>query len=305
MSSIALMSLPGEGTARLTPRPKIVWTLLGVSAIPLWALWPLFAVVSTDTMPTFQFLAIIYSIGAMTLFALRRPRMDEQSSGVDRSWKAMVVPAAMVSVGLLVSNIFFLLAIRFMPAAEANLIVYLWPLMIVVLAAPIGLLKLERRHILSIALGLGGAAFIIGPGSIGGSWAGIALAGASGLAWALFCVYRLRQGAEAPDALGVGLALSAVASIVIHLGLEATVIPSPISLLSAVLNGVVPLALGNLVWDYGLRRGNRALLTVIAYATPLVSALILIAFGLAQATMGLLIGGGLIVAGSVISARLR
>jgi hypothetical protein len=49
--------------------------------------------------------------------------------------------------------------------------------------------------------------------------------------------------------------------------------------------------LGNVAWDHGLGRGNRLLLTVFAYATPLVSALILIAFGYAEDSLGLLVGG--------------
>jgi len=303
-----LMSQPTENVAGFSPGPKAAWTLVGASAIPLWALWPLFAVISTGSMPVFQFLTIIYSVAALTLFALGSRRKVRPEAGARKQSRSFAwLQALMVSVGLLLSNIFFLLALRYMPAAPANLIVYLWPLMIVLIGAPLGLIAFRRRHLLSIALGLAGAALVIGPGMVGGlaggSWTGIGLAAASGLAWAIFCVFRLWQGADAPEALTGGLALSAVIGAVVHLATEATVAPSSAALVSALLNGMVPLALGNLAWDHGIRRGDRALLTVSVYATPLVSALILIVFGYAEATTGLLAGGLLIAAGSIISAR--
>lgn len=74
-------------------------------------------------------------------------------------------------------------------------------------------------------------------------------------------------------------------------------------MLGAILSGSVSTALPNFAWDVGIRRGNRLLLAVFAYATPLISALFLITFGYAEATLSLLAGGTLIVVGSIISAR--
>lgn len=97
--------------------------------------------------------------------------------------------------------------------------------------------------------------------------------------------------------------LSAALALALHLGLETTVVPTALGLLSTVLVGIVPLALGNLAWDHDVRRGDRVLLATLAYATPLVAALLLVAFGFAQATAGLLVGGLLIVTAGVVSAR--
>ena len=219
------------------------------------------------------------------------------------TWLTNWFQAGMVAVGLLVSDIFFVEALYYIPAAQANLILYLWPLMVVLLGALLGLLALRGRDLVSVAIAMCGAALVIAPGMNEFSWVGIGLAAAGGLAWAIFCVFRLWQGPDAPIALASGFALSAAISLLLHLGTETTVNPPPMALLSAVLVGAVPLALGNLAWDHGIRRGNRVLLAVLAYATPLVGALLLIAFGFADATAGLLFGGVLIVAGGVISWR--
>jgi drug/metabolite transporter (DMT)-like permease len=303
MNSPVLMSLPEDKLASRLPGPRALWTLVGLSAIPLWALWPLFAVIS-GSMPVFEFSAIIYTVGAATLFALRSTvPAARQKAPASRLSPAAWLPAVMVSFGMLLQNVLFLHAVRYMPAAQANLIVYLWPVMVVVLASLLRLVSLRRHHLLSVVLALAGAAFVVGPDLAIGSWAGIGLALTSGLAWAVFCVYRLWQGPNAPDALAPGLALSAVIAIILHACSEPAVMPGATALLGALLDGAVPLALGNLAWDNGIRRGDKVLLAVAAYATPLVSAVILIAFGLASPSTGLFVGGVLIVAGGLVSTR--
>lgn len=304
MSATVLMSLPSEKVRRFAPGPKALWTFVGAAAIPLWATWPLLAVLSTGAMPLFQFLTVIFAVGALTLYALRpRGAAGKPRSARRGAWQTRWLPAVMVAVGLLVSDIFFIESLRFIPAAQANLILYLWPLMVMLLGALLGLLALRGRDLASVAIGLAGAALVIGPGMDGVSWIGVGFAAAGGLAWAAFCVFRLWQGADAPDALASGFTLSAAVSLLLHLGTETTVIPPAPALLSAVLVGAIPLALGNLAWDHGIRRGDRVLLAVLAYATPLVAALMLVAAGFAEATAGLLAGGALIVAGGIISAR--
>ena len=87
----------------------------------------------------------------------------------------------------------------------------------------------------------------------------------------------------------------------LHFALEPTVAPSLGAFGAAAAVGVVPLALGNFVWDEGFRRGDSQLLAVLAYATPLCSALLLGALGLASLTWGLLVGAIVIVTAGVLS----
>ncbi|MGH6880221.1 DMT family transporter [Hypericibacter sp.] len=284
---------------------KLLWTLVGALAVPLWATWPLLAALTTTSMPLFQYLAIIFATGALLLFALPASGTAVATgrkcgTGLRASrWLA----AIMVAVGLLLSDVLFIIALRHIPAAEANLILYLWPVIVVILAAALGLAVLRRRHIGGVVIGLAGAALVIGGGGGDLSWIGAGLAAGGGLAWALFVVFRLWQGENAPDALSWGLALSAVIAFAIHLLLEDWVAPTPQALIGTALVGIAPLGLGNLAWDHGVRKGNRLLLATLAYATPLVSALFLIAAGLATPTLGLLGGAALIVTAGVIAAK--
>lgn len=83
------------------------------------------------------------------------------------------------------------------------------------------------------------------------------------------------------------------------------VVPSASSLLLALLTGILPLASGALAWDNGIRRGDRRLLATVAYGTPPVGALILVACGFAAPSIGIVCGGALIVAAGAISASRR
>ena len=70
------------------------------------------------------------------------------------TWLTNWFQAGMVAVGLLVSDIFFVEALYYIPAAQANLILYLWPLMVVLLGALLGLLALRGRDLVSVAIAM-------------------------------------------------------------------------------------------------------------------------------------------------------
>ena len=54
-------------------------------------------------------------------------------------------------------------------------------------------------------------------------------------------------------------------------------------------------------WDYGIKHGNLQLLGVLAYAAPMISALLLVSAGFGEATLTLGLACTLIVIGSLIA----
>ena len=67
------------------------------------------------------------------------------------------------------------------------------------------------------------------------------------------------------------------------------------------LIGILPTGLGNFLWDQGFRRGDSKLLAVMAYATPLCSALLLSFLGIESLTWNLLIGAVVIAVAGILS----
>jgi drug/metabolite transporter (DMT)-like permease len=286
--------------------PRVAWTFVGASAIPLWAMWPLLAALTSSSMPLFQYCALIYASGATVLYLLprsNRPELARPSGAIGWAKSSTLLAAVMFGLGLLVSSVLFIWAFDHISVAQANLILYLWPVMVVVLCVPLRLVRPKVAHLTGIAIAMMGAALVIGGDTVGLSWTGVGLAAAGGFVWAVFVVFRIWQGESAPDALAPGLALAAAVAAVAHLLTEVTLMPTAPAIAGAILIGILPSALGNLAWDHGVRKGDKVLLATLAYATPLVGALLLILFGFATATPGLMLGAVLIVAAGIIVAR--
>ena len=266
-------------------------------AIPLWATWPALAL-RTLEMPALECLTIAFLFGWIVL--ARAERSEPIALIKQAWWRSWIAPVA-CALGLSGSNAFHILATHFIPAAEANLVSYLWPVMIVGISAALGLFSLRPRQLLGLVLGFAGAAILMGGGALSLSVGGIGLAFLSGLSWAFYCVFRLKWTAPPGSVLTRGCAISTVLCAAAHFLFEPTVIPSIGGIAAAAAVGIVPLALGNLVWDEGFRRGDSRSLAVMAYATPLCSALLLSVLGLEAFSWSLIVGAVVIVIAGFLS----
>lgn len=231
-------------SAKRQPFSPQVWTCFGALAIPLWATWPALAL-RTFELPTLEMLTIMFAVGWLVLSCLQRRQGASPEASSIRAW----IPAFAFALSLCASDICFMLATHRIPAAQANLIAYLWPVMIVVFGASMGFFRLRLPQFLGVALGFLGAVILIWDGRLSMSLMGIGLALLGGAAWAAYCLFRLVWKEPARNVVGRGCGIAAVISGVLHAVFEPMVIPNASVLASAAMIGIVPLALGNLVWD--------------------------------------------------------
>jgi drug/metabolite transporter (DMT)-like permease len=285
------------------------WTCVGALAIPLWATWPSLAL-RTRELPIFECLSIAYLIGWLSLRGLEyagfkavptRQPIEPLADAMSAKWQSWI-PAAMFAVGLSASAALFVFATYYISAAQANLISYLWPAMIAGFGAALGMFRLRPRQVLGIAMGFAGAVIVMRGGALSFSYPGVGLALLSGALWAAYCVFRLRHPAAPRSFLARGCAISGVSCLGLHFLIEPTVIPSLGTAVATAAIGVIPTALGNFLWDQGFRRGDSKLLAVMAYATPLCSALLLSFLGIETLTWNLLIGA-MVIAGAGMLSR--
>lgn len=274
--------------------PK-TWTCVGLLAIPLWATWPALSL-QTRALPPLECMTVAFSVAFIALSSLK-PSVAATDSESCSPW----IPALAFAGGVSGSAILFLLATHYIPAAEANLILYLWPVMVVGLGAAFRVFRLRLRHGVGIGLGFTAAAILMGGGRLSLSYTGIGLALLGGLSWALYCIFRLKWRGPTGPVLTRGFAISAALCAVLHLLSEPFVIPNMGSAAAAGVIGIVPAAFANLVWDWGFRRGDSQLLAVMAYATPFCSMLLLAALGLQSLNGELLLAGLLIVFAGLLS----
>ncbi len=202
----------------------------------------------------------------------------------------------------------YFLALRLAPPAQANLINYLWPLLIVLLSALSGAERLRAAHLAGAAMGLSGTALLILSRDAGGSGTnpplGWLAALGCALIWSTYSVFN-RRFREVPSEAMVGVCgLVAVLGLIVHGLLDAeTVRPRPAQWLAILGLGLGPVGLAFLAWDYGTKHGRLGLLGALSYAAPVLSTMLLVVFGYAPATWSLLVACLLVVGGAWIATR--
>jgi drug/metabolite transporter (DMT)-like permease len=276
-------------------------TLTGFIAILLWSFLALLTVRATPV-PPLQLTAICFTIGGITgLVWLAASGTLSRLKQV--GWKIYAFGTA----GLFGYHFLYFSALRMAPAAEAGLIAYLWPLLIVLFSGLLPGETLRKGHIIGGLSGFAGAALIVlagGKGFQADAIAGYSLAFLCALTWAGYSVISRRLGTIPTESVAVFCLLTAGVSAIAHLQLETTAWPDTTSGWGAcLLLGLGPVGLAFYVWDIGVKRGDIQLLGVASFAAPLLSTLILVVSGEAQFTIQLLLAAVLITLGAVLAAR--
>jgi drug/metabolite transporter (DMT)-like permease len=190
--------------------------------------------------------------------------------------------------------------------------IYLWPLLIVLfsglLPARLGGTRLTLWHVTGALLGLAGSVLVLlgkaGQPAVAGQTLGYVMAVAAALIWASYSVAsRLFQGVPSLAVIG-SCALSAVGATALHLLLETTAWPAGAGAWTAVvLLGLGPVGLAFYLWDAGMKHGNVQLLGTLAYATPLLSTLLMTTLGLSNTSPMIWLAAALIAAGAALASQ--
>ena len=226
-----------------------------------------------------------------------------------REWK---VPFGTLCVGI--GGIFgyhFLLftAFRHAPTVEANLINYLWPLLIVLLS-PVVLngYGLRLRHVLGALAGLAGAVLIVTGGSLSldaTNVPGYLAAAGAALVWALYSLLTKRLAPFPSGAVGgfcLGSGLLALGAFLLESGPRGFLTIHGADCLFLVLLGLGPMGAAFFLWDASLKRGDPRVIGSLSYITPMLSTLALVAIGGKPLTALSAISMALIIAGAVIGS---
>jgi drug/metabolite transporter (DMT)-like permease len=277
-------------------------TGIGFGAVLLWSLLALLTVGSAPT-PPLLLNTICFSIaGALGLV------WCAATGGFS---KLRAVPLSVYlfgTLGLFGYHALYFSALRLAPAAEAGLIAYLWPLLIVLFSGLLPGEKIRIGHLIGALIGFSGAALIITGGAATGfqtsATPGYALAFLCALTWSGYSVLSRRLGRFPTETVAVFCCATAILSGGLHVLFEPTVWPATVSSwLAAVGLGLGPVGLAFYVWDIGVKRGDIQLLGTASYAAPLLSTLCLVLAGIAPPTLTLAFAAILITAGAVIAAR--
>jgi drug/metabolite transporter (DMT)-like permease len=220
-------------------------------------------------------------------------------------WRVPPRALALGVYGLFGFHFLLFVALRLAPPVEANLVNYLWPLFIVVLA-PLVLpgVGLRPRHVIAASLGFAGAALLVTGGKLtgfaGNHALGYAAALGSALVWATYSL-ATKRFADLPTAtIGLYCAVSGLLALGCHFVFETRYVPQAAELPWLVALGLGPMGAAFFLWDHALKRGDPRAIGSLAYLTPLASTLVLVAAGegalgpLTLAAMALIVGGAVL-----------
>lgn len=283
-------------------------TAIGMMAIVLWSMMTgLMRVVSNAFGATLGS-ALVYTVGAIGLFFLRRP---SRLSAYPKRY--LIIGGALFifyesSISLAIG-----LATSSTSSVEVSLVNYLWPTMMVLLTAAVS----HRRHAVWLALPGAIVATIGVVLAVGGNnnldWNAAlqhvtanplpyAMAFVGAFAWSVYAVFTPAL-AEGMDGTSVFFPGVAVVLWIIHgcsgEGWPSTV-PGPLAWVAVVACAAV-IAGGYACWGHGILYGSMERLAVASYATPLLSvAASALLLGLSL-SLPFWVGAVLVAAGSILN----
>jgi len=278
-------------------------TLLALGAIGLWATLATLGV-TLSHVPPFLLTGGALLVGSVV--ALPLSRLDL------RQWRVPAGTLLLGVYGLFGYHFLLFTALAHAPPVQANLVNYLWPLLMVVLA-PLFLrgVRLRLRHVASALIGFAGAALVIlgGRGASGGlstglAWGYLPAAGAA-FVWASYSLLTQRVRAFPTAAIGLFALVSGLLSLLCHALLEPAVRLSARDLGLIALMGLGPLGAAFFLWDAALKRGDARHIGILSFLTPLLSTLLLVTVRGESPAPSVWLAGALIIGAAVVGTRGR
>jgi len=270
-------------------------TLCALAAIALWATLASLGVALAHV-PPFLLTGLALVIGSVPSWPLVR------------QWRIQPSTLLLGIYGLFGYHLLLFLALRTAPPLEANLVNYLWPLLIVVLA-PVLLrgIRLTALHVFAALAGFVGAAIAVAGGrGLSGtlSW-GYLAAAASALVWATYSLGTQRVARFPTAAIGLFGLVSGVLALACHALFEPAVALSRRDWLLIVVIGAGPLGAAFFFWDAALKRTDARRIGLLSYLTPLASTVLLAATTGRPLTPWLAAAAVLIVGAALVGLRAR
>ena len=273
--------------------------LFAIGAIVLWASLAALAT-SLSNIPPFLLTGIGLVIGSLISLPLSGFKLT--------AWK---VPAKTLTVGvygLFGYHLMLFIALQTAPAVEANLVNYLWPLLIVVLAPLFTRsLKLGARNIIAAIAGFTGAAIAISSAGAGagplGFEIGYLFAFAAAVIWATYSLLTTKLPTFPTSAIGLFGLVSGFLAIAAHFVLEDPAVISASDWVLLVILGLGPLGGAFYFWDAALKIGDPRRIGLLAFLTPLLSTTLLLVVSGRALSWQLLLATVLIIGGALLGSK--
>ena len=292
--------MSGAGRAvSVVPRRRA--TLIGGTAVLMWSTMALLTTLA-GPVPPFQLTAMAFTVA----FGLGLGKWVAAGEPIAAHLRWPVRVWLLGVGGLFAFHFFYFMALRNAPPVEASLIAYIWPLLLVVFSAFLPGERLRWWHGGGVVAGLAGTVLLVTDGGVaftGAFWFGYAMAVACAVVWAGYSLLSRRVAHVSTNAVGGFCGATAVLALGAHLVFETTVWPVGGQWLAVLGIGLGPAGAAFYVWDHGVKHGDIRALGAMAYTAPLLSTVLLIAFGQGEASFVIAAACGLIVGGAGLASK--
>ena len=271
--------------------------LLTLGAIFLWASLASLVTLLSDIPPL-----LLTGIGLIIGAAVSIPALR---FGI-KPWKVPAKTLLLGVYGLFGYHLMLFLALQNAPAVEANLVNYLWPLLIVLLS-PIFTksLALNFRYVLAAISGFAGAVIAITYNGSGleslSIEVGYFFALAAAVIWATYSLGTTKVPSFPTPAIGLFALVSGVLAIGAHFLFEPAASISTTDWLLLLVLGVGPLGGAFYLWDAALKIGDPRRIGLLAFLTPLLSTVLLVLVSGNPFSWQLIISAALIIGGALFA----
>lgn len=176
--------------------------------------------------------------------------------------------------GTFLYYIFYYFGTSKMPASEAFIINYLWPIMSLVFAAIILKEKLTLRSIIAICISFLGIVFIM-IGNIGESESNFLIGAIScilaAVSYGLFTALNKKYKYDKTISMMLNYFVTFIITTIINFVNKALFIPNMFEWFGCLWNGIFIMAIASTMWLLALQNGKTGKISNLAYITPFLS----------------------------------
>lgn len=247
--------------------------ILAGTSILLWSTLATVSKLLLGTMSGYQVLGISAAFAAVVLFVYN---LVTGKLSVMRAYgvKDYLIMVLIGLPGTLFYNLFYYAGAAILPASQAFIINYLWPIMSVLFACILLKEKLTGRKVLAFAISFLGVATVAGGGLLqvqAQTLQGVLLCMGAAISYGAYTALNQRWSYDKQVAVMVAYAGTFVLCAAIHLIAGTPLQPELGQILGLGWNGIGVMAVATTTWAMALDCGNTAKVSNLAYITPFLS----------------------------------
>lgn len=258
-------------------------TILGQFALFIWSVAAC-GILMLKNIPTFETLAGIFFVGFCTSFIL---------NSYFANWKNILnYPKKLIVIGTIAivgNDILYVSAFKNAPAAQVDLIVCSWPIITMILSSIKFKEKIKTNYIISCSVASLGIYILLNDKNGGidiniNYSTGYIYAFLTALFWSYYVIASKNYKNTTPELFSVYCFVGFIISIYLHINYENFITPTYSQILIILVMGITTHSLAYYSWDFGIKYGNYNMLSIMSYANPIISILLLTLLGFIKLT---------------------